>query len=57
MKVHGPIGLFEKNHQTTDQMLEMLEDENPNTDLDTLLAWANLAKILCRCGMVSAVPS
>ena len=25
-------------------MLEMLEDENPNTDLDTLLAWANLAK-------------
>ena len=25
-------------------MLEMLVDENPDTDLDTLLAWANLAK-------------
>ena len=37
-------GLCERNHQITDRMLEILEDENPNTDLDTLLAWANLAK-------------
>ena len=37
-------GLCERNHQITDRMLEILEYENPNTDLDTLLAWANLAK-------------
>ena len=37
-------GLCEKNRQITDRMLEILEDENPNTDLDTLLAWENLAK-------------
>ena len=37
-------GLCERNHQITDRMLEMLKDKNPNTDLDTLLAWANLAK-------------
>ena len=30
-------GLCERNHQITDRMLEILEDENPNTDFDTLL--------------------
>ena len=36
--------LCERNHQIKDRMFEILEGENPNTDLDTLLAWANLAK-------------
>ena len=36
--------LCERNHQITDRMLEILEEENSDTDLDTLLAWANLAK-------------
>ena len=37
-------GLCERNHQVTDRMLEILEDENPSVDPDTLLAWANMAK-------------
>jgi transposase InsO family protein len=37
-------GLCERNHQVTDRMLEILKDENPSTDLGTLLAWANMAK-------------
>ena len=41
-------GLCERNDQITDRMLEILEDENPNTDLDTLLAWANPAKNSCQ---------
>ena len=28
--------LCERKHQIKDQMLEILEDENPDTDLDTL---------------------
>ena len=31
-------GLCERNHQITDPLFETLEDENPDTDLDTLLA-------------------
>ena len=37
-------GLCEKNHQVTDRMLEMLAEDNDKTDLNTLLAWANMAK-------------
>ena len=37
-------GLCERNHQVTDRMLEILEDENPRVHLSTLLAWANMAK-------------
>ena len=49
-------GLCERNHQITDQMLEILTEENPKTDENTLLAGANVA-IHCRCGMVLAVIS
>ena len=37
-------GLCDRNHQITDRMLEILEDKNLNTDLKTLLTWANLAR-------------
>eukprot|EP00795_Rhopilema_esculentum_P002321 gene2321-biopygen11363 len=37
-------GLCERNHQITDRMLEILTEENPKTDENTLLAWANVAK-------------
>ena len=37
-------GLCERNHQVTDRMLEMLVEDNPETSLDVLLAWANMAK-------------
>ena len=37
-------GFCERNHLITGRMLEVLEYENPNTDLYILLAWANLAK-------------
>ena len=37
-------GLCERNHQITDRMLEILIEENPNTNLNVLLAWANVAK-------------
>ena len=37
-------GLCERNHQITDRMLEILIEENPGTDVNVLLAWANVAK-------------
>ena len=37
-------GLCERNHHITDRMLEILTEENPKTDQNTLLAWANVAK-------------
>ena len=33
-------GLCERNHQITDRMLEILTEENPKTDENTLLVWA-----------------
>ena len=37
-------GLCERNHQITDRMLEILIEENPRSDINTLLAWADVAK-------------
>ena len=37
-------GLCEKNHATIDNILERLDEDFPEMDLETKLAWANLAK-------------
>lgn len=37
-------GLCERNHAVVDMMLNKLEAENPNTENQTLLSWANMAK-------------
>ena len=37
-------GLYERNHQITDRMLEILVEEHPKSDEKILLAWANVAK-------------
>ena len=37
-------GVCERNHQVTDRMLEMLQEDHPDVGAETLLAWANMAK-------------
>lgn len=37
-------GLHERVHAVTDMMLLKLEAENPKTDSQTLLSWANMAR-------------
>ncbi len=37
-------GVCERNHQITDRMFEILKEDNPNSDDDTLLAWASITK-------------
>ena len=37
-------GLCERVHAVTDMMLLKLEEENRNTDSQTLLCWANMAR-------------
>ena len=36
--------LCERNHQITNRMLEILEEENPHTNEKLPLAWANVAR-------------
>ena len=37
-------GICEKNHGTNDNIVEALEEDNPDVPLDTLLTWALVAK-------------
>lgn len=37
-------GLCERVHAVTDMMLTKLEDEQTETDIETLLCWANMAR-------------
>ena len=37
-------GLCERNHAVVDMMLLKMQEQCPNTDLEVLLAWANMAK-------------
>lgn len=37
-------GLCERVHAVTDMMLTKLEDENKTVNIETLLAWANMAR-------------
>lgn len=37
-------GLCERNHAVVDMMLLKLQEQCPNTDIEVLLAWANMAK-------------
>ena len=37
-------GLCEKNHALVDSILERLDEDFPDTDMDTKLAWAGMAK-------------
>ena len=37
-------GLCERVHAVTDMMLIKLEAENRNVDIETILAWANIAR-------------
>ena len=47
-------GLCERNHAVTDMMLMKMRENSPNTSLEVLLGWANMQRIVCKCGMASA---